>query len=74
MTVVLAIPIFGYTQQAKDTKLKHKGTMQLLQAIIWNHPSIHAIKPTASLATLRKNILLVDQEFKEEKKTLKLLF
>jgi BMFP domain-containing protein YqiC len=66
MTVVSAIPIFGYTQQAKDTELEHEGTMQLLQTIIWNHPSIHAIEPTASSATLGKYILLVDREFKED--------
>jgi hypothetical protein len=66
MTVVSAIPIFGYTQKAKETEIEHEGTMQMVQAIIWNHPSINAIEPTASSATLGKYILLVDREFKDD--------
>jgi hypothetical protein len=40
--------------------------MQLVQAIIWNHPSVLAIEPTASSATVRKYILLINREFKED--------
>jgi hypothetical protein len=66
MTVTSAIPLFGYTQQAKDTEVEHEGTMQTVQAIIWNHPSVLAIEPTASSATVGKYILLVDREFKDD--------
>jgi hypothetical protein len=64
MTVTSAIPLFGYTQQAKDTEVEHEGILQTVQAIIWNHSSVLAIEPTASSATLGKYILLVDREFK----------
>jgi hypothetical protein len=66
MTVTSAIPLFGYTQQAKDTEVKHEGTLQTVQATIWNHSNVLAIEPTASSVTLGKYILLVDREFKDD--------
>jgi hypothetical protein len=66
MTVSSAIPIFGFTQQAQDYELEHNGMEQNVQSLIWQHPNILAIKPTASTTTLGKYVLLVDREFKEE--------
>jgi hypothetical protein len=66
MNVMSAIPIFGFTQQVQDYELEHNGMEQMVHSIIWNHPNVLAIKPTASTTTLGKYILLVDCECKEE--------
>jgi hypothetical protein len=66
MNVTSAIPVFGFTQQAQDFELEHNGMEQMVHAIIWNHPNVLAIEPTASTTTLGKYILLVDRESKDE--------
>jgi hypothetical protein len=66
MSTMSAIPIFGYTQEARDTKIEYKGMHSMLQTIVWTHPHIYAIKPTASLIKLGKYMVLVDRECKED--------
>jgi hypothetical protein len=66
MNVTSAIPVFGFTQQVQDFELEHNGMEQMVHAIIWNHPNVLAIEPTASTTTLGKYILLVDRESKDE--------
>jgi hypothetical protein len=60
-----AIPIFGYTQEARDTEIEYKGMHSMLQTIVWNHPHIYAIKPTASSIKLGKYMVLVDREVED---------
>jgi hypothetical protein len=43
LNATTAIPLFGYTQQAKEYRLKHNGTQQSIQNLIRNHPNILAI-------------------------------
>jgi phosphatidylglycerophosphatase A len=61
-----AIPLFGYTQQVKDYEIEKNGLKQSVQKLIWNHPNILAIEPTASSATLGKYMILADRDGKEE--------
>jgi hypothetical protein len=66
MNTTSAIPIFGYTETAQEIKIEHKGMEQLLRSIIWDHPNILAIEPTASSKTLGKYMVLVDRECKDD--------
>jgi hypothetical protein len=60
-----AIPLFGYTQQVKEFKVEKNGEKQSIQKLIWNHPGILAIEPTASSAALGKYMILAERENKE---------
>jgi hypothetical protein len=66
MNTMSAIPLFGYTDIARETEIEHKGMEQTLGTIIWDHPNIMAIEPTASSSTLGKYMVLVDRECKED--------
>jgi hypothetical protein len=66
MNTTSAIPLFGYTDIARETEIEHKGMEQTLGSIIWDHPNIMAIEPTASSATLGKFMVLVDRECKDD--------
>jgi hypothetical protein len=61
-----AIPLFGYTHQVRELEIEHSGMEQTVKSILWSHDYITAIKPTASLATLGKYMVLADREFKED--------
>jgi hypothetical protein len=66
MNTTSAIPLFGYTDKAQELEIEHNGMEQVLRSIIWDHPNIMAIEPTASSATLGKYMVLVDRECKED--------
>jgi hypothetical protein len=61
-----AIPLFGYTQQVKDFEIEKNGEKHLIQKLLWNHPGVMAIEPTASSASLGKYMILVERENKDE--------
>jgi hypothetical protein len=66
MNVTSAVPVFRFTTQVRDFKLEHNGMEQRVETIIWQHPNVLAIEPTASTSTLGKYIRLVDREGKDE--------
>jgi hypothetical protein len=66
LNATTAIPLFGYTQQAKEFKLDHNGTQKSIQTLIRSHPNIFAIEPTASSANLGKYMVLADRDSKDE--------
>jgi hypothetical protein len=66
LNATTAIPLFGYTQQAKEYTLDHNGTQQSIQNLIRNHPNILAVEPTASSANLGKYMVLADRDSKDE--------
>jgi hypothetical protein len=65
MNVTSAIPVFGFTTQVRDYELKHNGMEQPVETIIWQHPNVLAIKPTALTSNLGKYVLLVDEKVKK---------
>jgi hypothetical protein len=60
MSCTSAIPLFGYTFNAQEIEVEHNGMEQRVATIIWDHPHILAIEPTASSTTLCKFMLLVN--------------
>jgi hypothetical protein len=66
MKTTSAIPLFGYTEKAREFEVEYKGMEQTIRSIIWDHPNIMAIEPTASSTTLGKYMVLVDRECKED--------
>jgi hypothetical protein len=63
-----AIPLFGYTQQVKDFEIEKNGEKHSIQKLIWNHPGVIAIEPTASSVSLGKYMILAERENKDELK------
>jgi hypothetical protein len=66
MNMTSAIPLFGYTEKVQELEIEHNGMEQVLRSIIWDHPNIIAIEPTASSKNLGKYMVLVDRECKED--------
>jgi hypothetical protein len=66
MNSTSAIPLFGYTINAQETKIKHNGMEQRVASIIWDHPHILAIELTVSSNTIGKFMVLVDREMKDD--------
>jgi hypothetical protein len=66
MTTTSAIPLFGFTENAREHEIEHNGMEQRVGSIIWDHPNIMAIEPTASSNNLGKYMVLVDRECKED--------
>lgn len=66
LSTTSAIPLFGYTQQAKEYLLEQNGVSKTVREIIWKNPNIIAIEPTASSLTLGKYMVLADRDFKED--------
>jgi hypothetical protein len=66
MNSTSAIPLFGYTEKVQETEVEQNGMEQLVRSLIWDHPNILAIEPTASSTTLGKYMVLVDRECKED--------
>jgi hypothetical protein len=66
MNTTSAIPLFGYTETVRETEVEYNGMEQLVRSLIWDHPNILAIEPTASSIKLGKYMVLVDRECKED--------
>jgi hypothetical protein len=66
MNTTSAIPLFGYTTAVQETEVEYQGMEQVVKSVIWDHPNIIAIEPTASTNTLGKYMVLVDRECKED--------
>jgi hypothetical protein len=61
------IPIFGYTQEAKESKVKnYLGIDTTLHAALKAHPNIRKIISTASTTENGKYLLLIDRHLKDD--------
>jgi hypothetical protein len=61
-----AIPLFGLTEIAQQTIVKHDIHSGSLLQMIYDHPNVKTIEKTASSIELGKYMILADRDCKEE--------
>jgi hypothetical protein len=67
MQATSVLPIFGYTAEAMESKVKnHLGGETTLHAAIRSHPNIKKIIRTASSSDVGKYLLLIDRYLKDD--------